>query len=77
MGFDAVFYHYRRKKCGFLAVREQEVTVLAFIPKDDMQRIVYFNYNGLSALFVKEGIQKIVLYSIRGPGRGNPFSQHV
>lgn len=63
-----------KKKHGFLALQDYEVTVLAFIAKYEIQWIVYFNYNGLSALFAKEGIQKIVLCNSRRPCSGNLFS---
>lgn len=66
-----------KKNCGFLALQDYKATVLAFIAIDEMQWIVNFNYNGLSALFAKEGIRKIVIHNIRGPGSGNLFSQQV
>lgn len=78
--YCAVFYYYREEaggNCGFLALQDYEVTVLAFIAKDDIPWIVYFNYNGLSALIVKEDIQRFSLFSIRGLWSGNLFSQHV
>lgn len=46
--------------------RITELQCVAFIPKDEMQRDVHFNDNGLLALFVKEGIAKIVRRGVGG-----------
>lgn len=53
------FFCYREKNSGFLALQNYEVTVLAFMAKYKIQWIAYFNYNGLSALFIKQGIQRL------------------
>ena len=33
--YSATFYHYREKHCGFLALQDYKVKMLAFIAEDD------------------------------------------